>query len=322
VSELKVEDHTIEVSRPDKVLFPTDGITKADLVEYYRQIGSVMIAHLRNRPVMMQRFPDGIDREGFIQQQIPDYFPDWIQRVTVPKEQGAITHAVCNDVASLVYIANQACITLHTWLSRVDRIECPDQMIFDLDPPHHDLDLPHDVFPQVRSSALALRDLLDELGLVGFVKTTGLFGAHVVVPLDRSANFDEVRAFAREVADELVRRDPQHRTTEMRKGKRGGRLLIDVMRNAYGQTAVAPYSVRAFPGAPVAMPLTWRDLEREDIGPRTFTIRSADEYLHMNGDPWRGIGRRAHSIRRRASASHGDSASRSSQLRSWTPRSS
>jgi bifunctional non-homologous end joining protein LigD len=182
VSQLKVEEHTIEVSRPDKVLFPSDGITKADLVEYYRQIGPVIVPHLRNRPVVMQRFPDGIDSEGFIQQQIPDYFPEWIQRVTVPKERGAMTHAVCNDVASLVYMANQACITLHTWLSRADRIERPDQMIFDLDPPHYDLDPPRDHFAEVRASAIALRDLLDELRLVGFVKTTGLFGAHVVVP--------------------------------------------------------------------------------------------------------------------------------------------
>ena len=297
MSELRVGGHTIELSRPDKVLFPGDGITKADLVEYYRRIGPVMLAYVRDRPVMMQRFPDGIDKEGFIQQQIPEYFPEWIQRVTVPKEQGATTHAVCNDVASLMYLANQACVTLHTWLSRADRIECPDQMIFDLDPPHHDLNPAHDDFPQVRSSALALRDLLDELGLVGFVKTTGLFGAHVVVPLDRSATFDEVRAFARDVAAELVKRDPQHRTTEMRKEKRGGRLLVDVMRNAYGQTAVSPYSVRAFAGAPVAMPLAWHDLERVEIGPRTFTIRNVNEYLQMNGDPWSGIGKRAHSIK-------------------------
>ena len=298
MSELKVGYRTIEVSRPNKVLFPSDGITKAELVEYYRQVGPMMIPHLRSRPVMMQRFPDGIDNEGFIQQQIPDYFPEWIQRVTVPKEQGAITHAVCNDVASLVYLANQACITLHTWLSRADRIECPDEMIFDLDPPHHDVNPAHDDFAQVRLSALALRDLLDELGLVGFVKTTGLFGAHVVVPLDRSATFDEVRAFARLVAEELVKRDPHNRTIEMRKERRGGRVLIDIMRNAYGQTAVAPYSVRAFPGAPVAMPLAWQDLERGSLGPRTFTLRNVSQYLDAHGDPWSGMSQHARSINR------------------------
>jgi bifunctional non-homologous end joining protein LigD len=280
----------IEISRPDKVLFPEDGITKAELVEYYRRIGPVMLKHIRDRPVMMQRFPDGIHRDGFIQQQIPDYFPDWIQRVTVSKERGAITHAVCNNVATLVYLANQACITLHAWLSRAGRLEYPDQMIFDLDPADA-------VFDKVRSSALGLRELLHELGLASFVKTTGLFGAHVVVPLDSSATFDEVRAFARDVAAELVRRDPDQRTIEMRKEKRGARLLVDIMRNAYGQTAVAPYAIRAFAGAPVAMPLAWRDLERGAIGPRTFTIRNVSEYLRANGDPWSGMARRARSIR-------------------------
>jgi bifunctional non-homologous end joining protein LigD len=293
VTELKVDGYSIEVARPHKVLFPSDGITKADLVEYYRQIGPVMLEHVRGRPVMMQRFPDGIDSDGFIQQQIPEYFPEWIQRVTVPKERGAITHAVCNNVASIVYMANQACITIHTWLSRADAIQCPDQMIFDLDPAHDD----DDDFAEVRSTAVGLRDLLDELGLVSFVKTTGLFGAHVVVPLDRSAPFDEVRAFARTVAAELVRRDPRHRTTDMRKDKRGGRLLIDVMRNAYGQTAVAPYSVRAVRGAPVAMPVAWQDLERGDIGARTITLRNVSQYLAANGDPWHGMARHARSIR-------------------------
>jgi bifunctional non-homologous end joining protein LigD len=281
---------SIEISNPDKALFPDDGITKAELVEYYRRIGPVMLKHIRDRPLMLQRFPHGIHREGFIQQQIPDYFPDWIKRVTVSKERGTVTHALCNNLAVLVYLANQGCITLHAWLSRADKLEYPDQMIFDLD--HGD-----DGFDNVRSSAVALRHLLDELELVSFVKTTGLSGAHVVVPIVRNATFDEVRAFAREAAEELVRRDPQRRTTELRKEKRAGRLLVDIMRNAYGQTAVAPYAVRAVGGAPVAMPLTWRDLEQGATGPRTFTIRNVSEYLQTNGDPWRDMARHARSIR-------------------------
>jgi bifunctional non-homologous end joining protein LigD len=131
---VKVSATAFEISHPDKVLFPADGITKADLVEYYRGIGPVMLQHIRDRPLMLQRVPDGIHRGGFIQQQIPEYFPDWIERVTVPKEGGTVTHAVCNTVASLVYLVNQACITLHAWLSRADKLEFPDQMIFDLDP--------------------------------------------------------------------------------------------------------------------------------------------------------------------------------------------
>ena len=179
----------IEISHPDKVLFPADGITKADLVEYYRGIGPVMLQHIRDRPLMLQRVPDGIHRGGFIQQQIPEYFPDWIERVTVPKKGGTVTHAVCNTVASLAYLVNQACITLHAWLSRADKLEFPDQMIFDLDPGGADFD-------EVRVCAVGQRELLDELGLASFVKTTGLSGAHVAVPLDRSATFDEVRSFA------------------------------------------------------------------------------------------------------------------------------
>jgi bifunctional non-homologous end joining protein LigD len=287
---VKVGTVEIRISNPAKVLFPEDGITKVELVEYYRQIGAMMLEHIRDRPLMLQRFPDGIHREGFIQQQIPEYFPEWIHRVTVKKERGTVTHAMCNNVASLVYLANQAVITLHAWLSRADRLEYPDQMIFDLDPADDD-------FEKVRSSALGMRELLHELGLASFAKTTGLFGVHVVVPLDRSASFDEVRAFARVVAEELVRRDPRQRTLEMRKDKRGSRLLIDIMRNAYGQTAVAPYVVRAAAGAPVAMPLAWRDLQGTTVGPRTFTIRNVLEYVHANGDPWSGMQKQAQSIK-------------------------
>jgi bifunctional non-homologous end joining protein LigD len=137
---VKVSATAIEISHPDKVLFPADGITKADLVEYYRGIGPVMLQHIRDRPLMLQRVPDGIHRGGFIQQQIPEYFPDWIDRVTVPKEGGTVTHAVLNTVASLVYLVNQACITLHAWLSRADKLEFPDQMIFYLDPGAADFD--------------------------------------------------------------------------------------------------------------------------------------------------------------------------------------
>jgi bifunctional non-homologous end joining protein LigD len=294
VSTVKVGAHTIELSHPDKVLFPADGITKAELVEYYRQVGPAMLRHLRDRPLILQRYPNGIHTAGFIQQQIPEYFPDWIPRVTVPKQRGTVTHVVCNNLASLVYLASQACITVHTWLSRADKIEYPDQMIFDLDPARDDFD-------EVRSCALELHELLDELGLPNFVKTTGSRGAHIVVPLDRRANFDEVRAFAREVAEELVKRDPQHRTTQPRKEQRGGRLFVDIMRNAYGQTAVAPYSVRALPAAPVAAPLVWRELERGDVGPRTFTIRNIRDYVREHGDPWKGLARRARSLR----AAHG-----------------
>ncbi len=287
--KLRIGPYAFELSRPAKVLFPDDGITKAELVDYYRRVGPLMLNHVRDRPVMMERFPDGIEAEGFIQKDVPRYFPEWIPRATVNKQGGEVTHAVCNNLAAIVYLAAQACITIHVWLSRVDRLDRPDQMIFDLDPGDDD-------FSVVRSAAVDLRQLCASQGLGTFVKTTGSRGAHVVVPLDRSAGFDEVRSFARTLAQALVSRDPGRRTTEARKDKRNGRLLVDVMRNAYGQPAVAPYAARPIRGAPVAMPLSWPAFERDGTGPRSFTLRNACDYLDEHGDAWADWPRRGYSL--------------------------
>ena len=180
-------------------------------------------------------------------------------------------------------------VTPHTWLSRVDRLDCPDQLIFDLDPPRGDLDA-------VRTAARALREILEEVGLVAFVKSTGSRGLHVVSPLDRSANFDAVRGFARDVAEVVAARDPARLTTEQRKEKRRGRLYLDTARNAYAQTAVAPYAVRARPGAPVAVPLTWDEVGRKDFHPERYTVENVFRRLSRKGDPWADIGRRARSL--------------------------
>src|SRR5919197_20700 len=224
---------TVEISNPDKVLFPDDGITKADLAGYYERIAERMLPHVRGRPVHMQRFPDGIEGEEVQQKQVPDYFPDFVQRVRVARKGGgSVTHALIDNPETLVYLAGQACITPHTWLARQDRLDNPDQIVFDLDPARGGLDV-------LRAAARALRELLEELGLAAYLKTTGSRGLHVVTPLDRGAGFDEVRAFARGVADLLAARDPDRLTTEQRKDKRRGRLYLDTGRNAYAQTAVA-----------------------------------------------------------------------------------
>ena len=279
---------TVELSNLDKVLFPDDGITKGELVEYYRKVAGHMLPYLADRPVSMQRFPDGIGKEGFYQKSISDYFPDWIDRVEVPKEGGTVTHVVCQDAATLVYLANQGCITPHVWLSRKDRIRHPDRMIFDLDPSGDD-------FGAVRSAARTLRELLDELGLAPYVMTTGGRGLHVVTPLDRSADFDDVRAFARDAADLLARRQPGRLTTETRKNKRRGRIFLDYLRNAWAQTAVPPFAVRARKGAPVAMPLGWDELGRAVSG-SAYHVGNAFRRLGRADDPWRGMARRARSL--------------------------
>jgi bifunctional non-homologous end joining protein LigD len=280
---------TVEITNPDKVLFPDDGITKADLAGYYERIAERMLPHVRGRPVHMQRFPDGIDGEEVQQKQVPDYFPDFVRRVRVARKGGgSVTHALIDNPETLVYLAGQACITPHTWLARQDRLDNPDQIVFDLDPARGGLDV-------VRATARTLRELLEELGLAAYLKTTGSRGLHVVTPLDRGAGFDEVRAFARGVADLLAARDPDRLTTEQRKDKRRGRLYLDTGRNAYAQTAVAPYAVRALPGAPVACPIGWRELGR--VEPRSFTLANAQRRLARKADPWAGIWDDARSLR-------------------------
>lgn len=268
---------TIEVSRPEKVLFPDDGITKADLVAYYRTVARRTLPHLRARPLMLERHPDGIEGQGFFQKEIPDHFPDWIHRAELPKEGGTVTHVLCDDTATLLYLADQGCITPHRWLSKADRPDHPDRLVIDLDPPGED-------FAPVRDAARRLHELLDELELPSLPMTTGSRGVHVIVPLDRRASFDEVRAFARDLAEVLASRHPDRLTTAPRKQARRGRLYLDVQRNAYAQTAVAPYAVRARPGAPVAAPLSWDDLDDPDLDARRWTLTDADALLKQN--PW------------------------------------
>jgi bifunctional non-homologous end joining protein LigD len=255
---VRVGRRTVEVSSRDKVLYPDDGITKGDLVDYYGQVARSMLPYLRERPVAMERYPDGIDGQRIFQKDVPEYFPDWIDRVKVEKAGGELQQVVCDDAATLVYLANQACITLHAWLSRVDRPDHPDQLIFDLDPERD--------FEEARVAALWLRSLLEELELPSFAKTTGGKGIHLTVPLDRRADFDTVRGFARDVAKELARRQPDRLITEQRKNKRKGRLYLDAMRNAYAQTAVPP--MRCAPGPAPLWPPPW-------TGARSRTARCA-----------------------------------------------
>lgn len=291
MATVTVGRRTIELSHPGKVLFPARGITKDDLVGYYRAVAKVMVPHLRGRPVMMDRYPDGIDGDSFVQKNVPDYFPDWIHRRELPKENGVVTHVVCDDQATLVYLAAQACITPHVWLSRADRADRPDRLVFDLDPSTDELDV-------LRHAARSLRGTLEDLGLSPFVQTTGSRGFHVVVPLDRRAGFDEVRSFARGVAELVAAREPSRLTTEQRKDKRGDRMYLDTMRNGYGQTSVAPYAVRARSRAPVATPLTWEELESGDAEPQSYDMATVLERLEREGDPWAAMSRHAQSLQR------------------------
>jgi len=287
----------VELSRLDKLLFPAAGISKGDLLEYYNDVADVMLPHLRERPLSLERFPDGIDRDGFVQQQRSEYFPAWIPNCPTPRADDgnrAVDHVVCNNRATLAYLANQATITLHAWLSRTASLECPDRLVFDLDPPNGE-------FQAVRTTALTVVAQLRSLGMNPFVMTTGSCGLHVVAPLRPESGFDEVRQFATTVADRLARKHADAMTTEQRKAKRGHRVYLDMSRNAYGQTTVAPYSVRPLEGAPVATPLLLDELKDTGLDARSWTLKNVRRRLARHGDPWKAVGRHAtalHTARR------------------------
>jgi bifunctional non-homologous end joining protein LigD len=288
---IEIERHEVKITRPDKVLFPDDGITKHDLVEYYRRIAPRMIPYLRARPLMLERYPDGIDGGRIVQKSASSYYPKWIKTAAVKKAGGSLRQVLGDDAATLAYLANQACVTPHIWLSRIERPEYPDQLIFDLDPSRDD-------FEPVRDLAQALREKLERMDLPTYVKSTGSRGLHVTVPLKPEVDFDTVRSFARQLAETVTREDPKHRTTAQRKTERRGRVFLDTNRNAYAQTAVAPYAIRARSGAPVAIPISWDELSKRTFRPDGVTIHSVFDRLERVDDPWKDFWRSAVSLKR------------------------
>lgn len=272
----------VRVSDPDKVFFPDSGITKGDIADYYGRIADVMLPHVRGRCVSMHRWPDGIVGDDFYQKQVPDHFPDWIRTRTVSRKGGgSVRHVVVDEARTLVYLADQACLTPHVWLSRADAPDTPDRMIFDLDPPGDG----EGSMAEVRWAARTLGELLHELGLSPLVMTSGSRGLHVHVVLAGDIDFDASRDFARRVCDLLVERHPGRLTVAQRKEKRGDRIFLDYLRNGYAQTSVPPYAVRARPGAPVAVPITWDEVT--GIDPRRYTVRNVFRRLGQRSDPWK-----------------------------------
>ncbi len=270
---------TITVSKPEKVLI-RPGVSKADLARYAEAAAPAMLPFLRERPLNLERYPDGIGRRAIFTQRVPSHFPDWIGRAEVEtNEKGAATHVLARDAATLVYLANQGCVTLHGWASRADRLERPDRLLIDLDPSGDDP-------AGVRRAAWLLGDLLRELGLRPLLMATGSRGYHLVVPLRRSHTYREVWDFGRAVRDLAVARDPRHLTAEFRIKNRDGKLYVDSGRNRYAHTAVVPYSVRARERAPVASPLAWEELDSRMRANR-FTIRSVRSRF-ADADPWAG----------------------------------
>lgn len=280
---IEMDGHRIELTNLDKMFFPADGLTKGDLIDYYARIAPTALPHYRDRMLSMERFPNGIETRGFFQKDVPDHFPEWLECARLEKQDGTLCYAIVNDAASLVYLANQGTVTPHLALSRRDAPHHPDRLVFDLDPSDGD-------FTKVQAAAELVRARLEALGLETFVQTTGSRGLHIVVPLDRKRDFEACRAFSRAVAEELATRHPTLLTVAMRKRERGAKVFVDYLRNAYGQTAVAPYAVRARPGAPVATPLTWDEVGARRLSAQKYTIRNLFRRLGQRSDPWERIG--------------------------------
>jgi bifunctional non-homologous end joining protein LigD len=272
----------VELSRLDKVFWPDEGLTKGDLISYVRRVASVLLPQLRDRPLTVKRYPDGIHGGTFFQKNTPAYAPDWVRTVTLPADnkRGQVSYTLCNDRRTLVWLANQGSIELHPFLSRLDRLDRPDVLLLDIDPPEGRFDLAVQV-------AMLTRETLARRGIEAWAKTSGAKGVHVIVPLVRRYDFGAVQLAARKLAEEAAAQDPALVTTEFLKAERGGRVFLDATRMGRGAHVVAAYSPRARPGAPVAFPVAWDRLE--SVSPQDFTIRTVPPLLDRNPDPWKTV---------------------------------
>jgi bifunctional non-homologous end joining protein LigD len=275
-----VEDRTVKLSSPDRVLYPEDGITKGDVFEYYEQVGPTIVPHLKDRPFTMKRYPHGITGEVFFQKQAPRGMPDWIptrQFRTWPREGGSrlVDFPLINFPEAVLWAVQMNCIDMNAWYSRVDKPDRPDFVLFDLDPPDDGFELAIEV-------AQLIRELLDELELPGYVKTSGADGIHVVAPITRRSSFKQTYDFAEKASRLLEQRHPGKVTTEWLKKKREG-VLVDHRQNGHGKTIASVYSVRPKPGAPVSTPLRWEELT-PGVRPRDFGMKEALQRIEQHGD--------------------------------------
>ena len=273
-------EKTVAFSNLKKIYWPAEKYTKGDMVDYYRAVSPWMLPYLRERPVVLTRFPDGIDGKSFYQKDAPEFAPQWMQTIPIWSEdtQREIRYFVCNDVESLLYIANMGSIPLHIWASRVGSLELCDWCVIDLDPKEAP-------FSDVVRTAIVLRTLCESIGLPSYVKTTGKTGLHILLPLGRQCTYAQSRTLGELLARVVLRELNDIATITRHVSRRGDKVYLDYLQNRHGQTIVAPFSVRPLPGATVSMPLVWDEVNG-DLDPRAFTIRTALERMEQLGrDP-------------------------------------
>jgi DNA ligase D len=287
---VRVGRHDVPISNPDKAFFPAAGLTKGDIVRYYLDLAAYALPHLRRRPFHMKRFPNGIDADFFHQKRVPAKHPAYVDEVPVAFPSGHSTvFAVVDNAAALAWVVNLGCIELHTWPSRVPEIEKPDYLLIDLDPTSDGQ------WPFVRRIALVVREVMDDLGLASFPKTSGSTGLHVLAPIRPELEFPEVRRFAKALAEEVERRigDQRVATTTWRVADRNG-VFVDFGQNARDHTIACAYSIRPVPDARVSAPLHWDEVA--DADPAVFTVETMRARVTAVGDPTRGMWRRAVSL--------------------------
>lgn len=273
----------VEITHGDKILFPKDKITKEDMIDYYSKVAPYILPQMKNRLIVLKRYPNGIKEEGFIQKQAADYFPSWIKKKTFKTKEGKLMSMIyCNDIDTLIYLANQGTITFHLWLSQIDALDKADRIIFDLDPGTSS-------FSSVIQAAKDLRDILEkELKLKCYLMSTGSKGLHIYIFLSKKIEFDQTRGFAKQVAGLMSSRSPNLYTNQASKAKRQNKVFIDYLRNGFGQTAVCPYALRALDGAPVAIPISWEEL-KGSIDPQSFHMKNFFKKVLQKSNPWASV---------------------------------
>jgi len=286
-SEIRKGKRVLKLSNLDKPFWPEEGITKGDLLAYYRDVASVLVPHLKDRPFTMKRYPDGWQGNFFFQKDAPKHMPEWLPRRAFlstsreSRQKRMISYPLVNDDLALLWMVNMACIDMNAWYSRVDKPERPDFVLFDLDPS------PDVGFPETVQVALLVKQLLDGIGLESFAKTSGADGIHVLVPIERRWTYDDTREFAEIVARALVSTHRDLVTTEWQKAKRRG-VLIDSNQNGEGKTIASVYSVRPKEGAPVSTPLRWEEVS-DSLEPAVFTMEAVLERIDKHGDLFEGV---------------------------------
>ncbi|HOV78753.1 MAG TPA: non-homologous end-joining DNA ligase [Bacillota bacterium] len=281
-SYVSVNGFEVKLTNLDKLLWP-DGLTKAHLVKYYAEIAPYILPHLYNRPIVMKRYPDGISGESFYQKEFPDYAPGWIKTQLVKHGEKTVHYIICNNRATLIWLANQACIEMHAWLSRTENLEAPDIAVMDLDPSAGAS------FSDTLKVALLVGEVFEKFGLKCFPKTSGARGLHLFAPVDPVYSWLQVTAAVRYVAEKVGKMIPDIATTERKISLRNKRVYLDYLQNGRGKTMAFPYSLRPAAGAPVSTPLNWREIEKGDVYPPDFNIKTIFARLSQYGDLYAGV---------------------------------